>query len=170
MSRITTTTSRIRQILLFATILSTFALTSACTDQSDDKQPAADATDAGEVKKEWSEAVESLKAYSINQRDEALAKAEETMDAMDKRIDEMESRARQGWQDLSADIRQRREATLSAMQEQREELAEQYEQMKASSSDTWDDVKKGFIDSYNALSSSLDDAQSDLFGEDTKKE
>ncbi|MDT8405309.1 hypothetical protein [Sulfuriflexus sp.] len=155
---------------MFATILSTFALTSACTDQSDDKQPAADATDAGEVKKEWSEAMESLKAYSITQRDEALVKAEETIDAMDKRIDEMESRASQGWQDLSADIRQRREATLSAMQEQREALAEQYEQMKASSSDTWDDVKKGFIDSYNTLSSSLDDAQSDLFGEDTKKE
>lgn len=170
MSRITTITSRTRHTLLFAIILCAFALTSACTDQSEDKQPVADATDAGEVKKEWSEAVESLKAYSASQRDEALAEAEETLNAMDKRIDEMESRARQDWQDLSEDIRQRREATLRALQEQRDELAKQYDQMQASSSDAWEEVKKGFIDSYNTLSSSLNDAQSELFGEDAKKE
>jgi hypothetical protein len=127
-------------------------------------EPASTAAASGEnpelteLKREWADAVQALQSYSAAQRDAALAQAQQTLDAMDQRIDRLESRTQQQWNRLSESARQSREATLRALRKQRNEVAQWYGGMKHSSAGAWESVKQGFIESYGVLSESFRNA------------
>lgn len=106
----------------------------------------------------WSKTLESLKSYSAEQRDKALAAGKKTLDAMDERIDKLEAWTSRHWSSLSEESREKKTAMLNAMREQRRKVAEWYGGMKHSSSETWDSVKQGFISSYGKLQSAYDEA------------
>ncbi|MGD8616464.1 MAG: hypothetical protein PVI91_12485 [Gammaproteobacteria bacterium] len=123
---------------------------------------ATDTTDFAELKREWADAIRALKSYSAGQRDEAVARAKETLDAMDRRIDQLETRAQQQWANLSESARQKREASLRALRKQRNEVAQWYGGMKHSSAGAWESVKQGFIESYGVLGQSFRQAWDEL--------
>ena len=112
-------------------------------------------TDLSEVQREWAETVEALKSYSATQRDAAVSKAQQTLQAMDRRIEQLEARTGQQWDKLSHSAREARQATLRTLRAQRNQAAEWYGAMKHSSASAWGSVKQGFIDSYGALSDSF---------------
>ena len=140
----------------------------AVSDPNRDKQTAADAADTKAMKKEWSEAVETLKNYSVNQRDKALTHAEKTLASMDRRVEQLQARAESEWHTLSNNVREQREATLRNLRRERNQLAEWYGGMKHSSDEAWDEVKQGFINAYGALSTSFSNARSE-FNQSTDK-
>jgi hypothetical protein len=131
--------------------------------------PETQSADFGEVKREWADAMEALKSYSVAQRDVALANARETLDAMDRRIDKLEDRIQQQWDELSESTRAKREASLRALRRQRNEVAEWYGGMEHSSASAWDSVKQGFIESYGVLSKSFREAWNELDSDDQGK-
>jgi len=127
------------------------------------------ATDLEQVKREWAETVTALGDYSAAQRDAALARVEQTLDAMDERIEQLEGTTRQQWGKLTRSARQAREQTLRTLRTQRNQAAEWYGAMKHSSAGAWDTVKQGFIDSYATLSDSFRSAWHE-FGDDQRQE
>jgi hypothetical protein len=116
------------------------------------------ATDLETLRNDWAEALESLKDYSAAQRDQALEKAGAQLDAMDEQIERMQVGLARQWNDLSIEARERREASLRSLRRQRNELAEWYGGMKHSSRNAWDDVKQGFVEAYQSLGDSFDQA------------
>ena len=122
------------------------------------KGEAAGSMTAGDVKKEWAEAMDAIMSYSEGQRDEALKQAERLLESMDSRIGTMEEKAETEWEDMSKEARMKRQEALRNLRRQRSELSEWYGGMKHSSKSAWADVKKGFSDAYDALSSSISDA------------
>jgi len=114
--------------------------------------------DLSQVKGEWAGTVEALKDYTAAQRDRAVARVKQTLDAMDTRIERLETRIEQQWDSLSESARETREATLRTLRKQRNEVAEWYGAMKHSSTSAWGTVKQGFIKSYGVLSDSFDKA------------
>jgi len=134
-------------------------------DQATADESAAAGADLDQVKREWAETVEALKHYSAAQRDAAVDRAEQTLDAMDRRIEQLEARTRHQWGKLTQSAREAREATLQRLRMQRNQAAEWYGGMKHSSAGAWESVKQGFIDSYAVLSDSFREAR-DEFGED----
>jgi flagellar motility protein MotE (MotC chaperone) len=122
----------------------------------------ADTPDLGQVKREWADTVEALKGYTAAQRDAAVARAKQTLDAMDTRIEQLESRARQQRDKLTERASETQEATLRTLRTQRNEVAEWYGAMKHSSASAWDTVKQGFINSYGVLSDSFSKAWSEF--------
>lgn len=186
----TTISSRltVKALLLLAATVISSALISACSEQATDKpptestaptqdmtattesQPTENKTTTGELKQEWTEAVETLKSYTVNQREQAAVKAEELLAAMDRRIAQMESNAKQDWQTLSQEIRQQREATLQALKQERNGLAEWYNKMKTGSGDAWQEIKQGFIKAYAALSGSFINAQDEFDDDDEDRD
>lgn len=122
------------------------------------KSEASDSMTAGDVKKEWAEAMDAIMAYSEDQRDEAVKDAKSLLDSMDSRIDKMEAKAETEWDDMSQEARMKRQEALQSLRRQRSELAEWYGGMKHSSKSAWADVKKGFSDAYDSLSSAISDA------------
>jgi len=117
-----------------------------------------DSTDLSTVKREWAETVAALKGYTAAQRDMAVARARQELDAMDRNIEQLESRTRQEWGSLSQEARETRAAALRALRGQRNEAAEWYGGMKHSSAGAWESVKQGFIDSYGVLNDAFSKA------------
>ena len=117
-----------------------------------------DPADMQNVQKEWSEAIASLKGYSVAQRDVAVEKAGETLADMDTRIDDLEQRTAEEWADLSAEARVARRKAIRELTVSRNELAEWYGGMKHSSSQAWGEVQEGFIDAYGVMQDAWNDA------------
>jgi Na+/phosphate symporter len=111
-----------------------------------------------EVKHKVGDAMQAIKEYSIDKKDQALAKAKEALNKMDSKIDELEKRSHEKWQQMSEASREKTEEELRELRKKRNEIAEWYGGMKQSSAKSWDAVKKGFIDSYHSLEQSFDKA------------
>jgi hypothetical protein len=108
-------------------------------------------TQQKEVGQEVKEAVEAIKRYSADQRDEALNKVRIAIDDLDARIDELETRLENKWDQMDKTARSQARETLRSLREKRNDLAEWYGGMRHSSAKAWDHVKKGFLDSYESL-------------------
>lgn len=108
-------------------------------------------TTATEVKEQAVETYETLKDYTLEQRDEAMAAAEVKLKKLDVRIDEMQKSLDDSWQEMSEATRKKTQESLNALRKEREKVAEWYGGMRHSSAGAWEEVKKGFAESYDRL-------------------
>ena len=108
-------------------------------------------TSIEEVKKETQDLLQTIGSYTVDKRDEAVQKAKEGLNKLDKRIDALEARIDKNWDKMNAAARKEARENLRALRKQRNQVAEWYGSMKASSADAWDHMKKGFFDAYKVL-------------------
>ncbi|MFO8089874.1 MAG: hypothetical protein R6U13_08570 [Desulfatiglandaceae bacterium] len=111
-----------------------------------------DKTTADELGQDVKDALNALKDYSADKRDEALKKGKSAVDALDDRIEKLEDNARKKWGEMDQAAREKTQDTLKSLRKGRNELAEWYGGMKQSSADAWEHVKEGFLESYDTLS------------------
>ncbi len=104
------------------------------------------------VKKETQDMLKALGDYTIDQRDEAVRRAKESLDILDKRIDALEESIDESWDKMDATAREKARASLKALRKQRTQVAEWYGSLKNSTGEAWGHMKKGFSETYNALS------------------
>nr|WP_320009648.1 hypothetical protein [uncultured Desulfobulbus sp.] len=121
--------------------------------------PALAQTENSNVGKEVNEAVEAIGQYSIEQKDAALADAHKLMNKLDKRIEVLEAKIKEGAQEKYS-------SSLETLKQKRKELSKQYASLKASSGDVWDEMKQGFSNAYDALTRSWDNIEEDLANDD----
>ena len=150
-------TTMIVSILSAAVLITGWAVPSAGQQTAD--QNSATATD---VKQETLEAVEALKKYSIEEKDNAVKEVKLILEDLDARIDRMQSRVEKKWDEMDQASRDKAKATLQALRKKRNELSEWYGGLKHSSADAWDQVKKGFAEGYEALASAFDKAENEF--------
>jgi hypothetical protein len=123
-------------------------------------EPAAPAPTQGEkAKKEVDKAVDAIRDYSIERRDEAMASARQSTEALDQRIEAMQSQMEDGWSRMSQATRTRSEQTMADLRKRRNQLAEWYGGMRHSSVDAWGEVKSGFVTSYHDLAEAMHKAR-----------
>lgn len=116
---------------------------------------------AQDVRKDAQDLLNTLQQYTVEQRDQAVDEAEQALKKLDERIDELEIRVNRNWDDMSQSARRKAEGSLKALREQRNALAERYGRFKNSSSRAWEQMKKGFSDTYQTMSGSLQKAWSE---------
>jgi len=104
-----------------------------------------------DVKKEMAETAETIKHYSVDQRDEALSKAKAVMDDLDAKIDKLGSSIHKHWGAMDKAARHKAQAALESLKQQRKEMAESYNALQQSTAGAWEHMKKGFADSYMDL-------------------
>ena len=123
-----------------------------CTDSSAAKKAISeDNTSIKEVKQETQDLVKALGAYTAGQRDKAVQKAKTALNNMDKRIDVLEKRIDDNWDQMNKAAREKARTNLKTLRKQRTEAAEWYGSLKASSAGAWEHTKKGFSEAYKAL-------------------
>jgi len=115
-----------------------------------------------DVKKETQEYLQVLKSYSVAQRDEAIAKTEAELAALDASIDELETEIDANWEAMSKAARAEANATLRALHKQRNQVAEEYGRMQASSAAAWEEMKKGFSKAYVDLQEAWEKAEKEF--------
>ena len=114
-------------------------------------QPENTNTSIEEVKKETQDLLQTIGSYTAGKKDEAVQKAKEALNKLDKRIDALEAKIDKNWDKLNETARMYARENLKALRKQRNQVAEWYGSMKTSSDDAWDHMKNGFSDAYKAL-------------------
>ncbi len=108
-------------------------------------------TSIEEVKKETQELLQTIGDYTADKRDEAVQKAKDGLNKLDKRIDTLEARVDKNWDKMNEAAQKQARENLKALRKQRNKVAEWYGSMKTSSANAWEHMKKGFSDAYKAL-------------------
>jgi hypothetical protein len=124
-----------------------------------------DKASINEVKRETGELMNAVKSYSAAQRDQAIQEIEIAIIRLDSRIDALQARIDNRWDDMTQPAREQSRASIRAMQKQRVKLAEWYGNLKGSSSSAWDDIKRGFSKAYVDINKAWEKALKD-FGSD----
>jgi hypothetical protein len=126
-----------------------------------------DKTTSTEVQSETVEALQTIRSYTLQQKDEAVASGRALLDDLDARIDDMVQRVEAKWEQMDQASREKINASLKELRKQRNELSEWYGGMKHSSAKAWDHVKDGFVEGYESLAESFGSAESE-FEEDAR--
>ena len=142
--------------IILSTLLITVSSISFAAQSADDK------TTSKEVKSETKEAIETIKNYSIEQKDEAVKAVGTALDDLDARIDRIQTRVEDKWDKMDQASREKYNETLKALRKKRNELSEWYGGMKQSSANAWDHVKDGFVNGYEAMAKAFDEAESEF--------
>ena len=118
-----------------------------------------------EIQAELDEAFETIRAYSEDQRDEAVEAMRETLAEIDTEMARLEQRARENWADMSQATQEQTRETLDALRKRRNELSEAFGQMQAGSESAWGEVQDGVANAWSegkdAWSAVFDDTGSD---------
>ncbi len=104
-----------------------------------------------QVQKEVSEAIEAVKAYSIQKREAALAKAKVALDKLDRDIEAQEDALRENWSSMTEEARRKSAEANQDLRRRRQDMAEWYGAMKHASKNAWGDIKQGFAGAYEKL-------------------
>ena len=118
-----------------------------------------DKTTMEEVKQEMQDAIQVLKEYSVDQRDEAVKDTKAALNRLDNRIEALETRIDNNWDTMNEDVREKTRATLKSLRKQRTQMAEWYGSLKSSSAAAWEDIKKGFSDAYTSFYNAWEKAE-----------
>ena len=128
-----------------------------------------DETTVEQLKQDTQELGRTLKYFSADQKDQAIASINETLKALDARIGQLEKELAENWEDMSELTRERTRKSIESLQEQRSTVAEWYDRLKNSSVSAWDRMKKGFSDAYDDLSESWEEAEEDMSEGDAER-
>ena len=128
-----------------------------------------DETTVEQLKQDTQELGRTLKDFSADQKDQAIASINETLKALDARIGQLEKELAENWEDMSELTRERTRKSIESLQEQRSTVAEWYDRLKNSSVSAWDRMKKGFSDAYDDLSESWEEAEEDMSEGDAER-
>lgn len=111
-----------------------------------------------EVRKEVSEAMEAIRGYTADRRDEAAAEIDEALTKLDAAIDRQETRLRENWDEMSEAARREAAEAAAELRRQRNRLAEWDGALKHGAQSAWDELKTGFSNAYDELRSAWEDA------------
>ena len=121
-----------------------------------------DKTSIEEVKQETQDLLQTLDAYTADQKDEAIRKTKTALDKLDKRIDTLEAHVDESWDKMDKDARKKARDSLKALRKQRNKVAEWYGSLKSSTENAWEYIKKGFSDAYKALNDAWEKSENEI--------
>jgi len=110
-----------------------------------------DKTSIEEVKKETQDLLQTLNAYTVEQKEEAIRKTKKALDNLDKRIDSLQARIDRNWDLMDKAARDKARSNLNALRKERTQVAEWYGSLKNSTVEAWEHMKKGFSKAYKSL-------------------
>ena len=148
---------------LIIPLLATFAMASPVFSAA-----ASATTSVEDIKQETAELLEALKAYGTEQRDAAVEQSRAALENLDQRIDALETRMLDQWDEMDQATRSRMRDSLQALREQRTHVAEWYGSLKSSSADAWGQIKQGFSEAYRTLSEDWQKSETEIGNDDRK--
>lgn len=159
---------RMRSRLMTATLAMAVAFSGAVLPayaQSERK----DATTT-DVRKEAQHLLTALKAFTVEQRDQAIESARKALHELDENIGMLEEQLRGEWAEMNRAAQENGSARLEELRRQRIEVAEHLGRLEESSSAAWNDIRTGFAQSYEALQAAFAKARSEFDDEKAARE
>jgi len=144
-------------IIIAAVVGSAFLL--ACGDGKESEKPEKEVT-SQDVKKEAKEAMETAKAYTLQQKEEYQKQIEAKLQALDREINELQTMAQSKATGLKEESKAEFNQTIEELRNKKQAAAEQLDKLKSASGKAWEDIKAGVDSAMDDLSAAFDRARS----------
>jgi septal ring factor EnvC (AmiA/AmiB activator) len=118
----------------------------------------AETTSLADVKKELAEAMDAIRAFSADRKDEALKAMEQALGKMDHQIEQLGDKIKKEWEQMAPEARKKAEETMEQLHRQRDRMAKSIDEWKDNSTITWNKIKDEFMKSYEEFKNSFEDA------------
>lgn len=111
----------------------------------------------GGAKKPADSSADTIKGYTVEKKNEAVAHGKKLMSDVDVKIKSLESQISRDTSAAGADMK-RQMNELKDLKAVQAQTAKKLDEMGKASSQSWNDAKQAFADSYKDLSKAYDDA------------
>ena len=132
-------------------------------------EPASEAEQRAEMRREVDEAVRAIEAYSTARRDQAVRRARSATDRMDQRI----RRYRAEWLAEAEAVKTKRQIerdrSMARVTERRAALEERYRDLQKANAQAWERARVRLVNAYRALADALRDASDEPEAEEEAK-
>ena len=115
-------------------------------------------TTSKDVSKKAGEAVDTLKSYTVEKKNEAVKYGRNMMSAADRDLKKLERAAAEA----KGDAKVRLEQDVKDLKASRTAAAKKLDEMKKASGEAWDSTKNGFADAYKDLRGGIEKAAKKL--------
>lgn len=111
---------------------------------------------------------EAMSGYNADQKDEAVANADESLSSFDREFSDLQVWTEKNWENLKDSSKETQQAAMENLRKARTKVGEWTESLRNSSTETWEDVKVGFTkasdelkEAYNKTIDVIDDEDHD---------
>ncbi len=111
-------------------------------------------TTASDVSKKTSEAWNTVKSYSVERKDEAMAYGRKLVRQTDREISSLEKKAGKASDEAKANFQK----DVQELKAKRAQASKKLDEMGKASEAAWDDAKDGFADAWKDLQGSYEKA------------
>ena len=111
-------------------------------------------TTAKDVSKKTGEAWDTVKAYSVEKKNDAVAYGKKLVRESDDKIKKLEAKSAKA----SGETKAKYDETIKDLKVKREQTARKLDEMSKASGSAWDSAKNGFADAYKDLHESFEKA------------
>ena len=118
-------------------------------------EPASEAEQRAEMRREVDEAARAIEAYSTARRDQAQERARAATDRMDQRIRSYQAQWLAEAEALKARRQVERDRSMARVTERRAALQERYLELQEANAQAWQRARERFVQAYRALASAL---------------
>lgn len=117
------------------------------------------------VRAEIGQTIDTIAAYTAQERDEALAEARAVLARLDAEIAEREAALRETWADMSAAAQDAAAARLRDLRQARNRLGERYGALQAGADNAWDALQSGFAEAWTSFAEAWQAADAEGAGD-----
>jgi DNA repair exonuclease SbcCD ATPase subunit len=100
------------------------------------------------------DAAETIKSYTIEKKNEAVAHGKKLVSDLDLKIKDLESRISRDTSSAKSDLQRQ----LSELKAKRAQAGKKLDELGKATAESWDSVKHGFADAYKDLQTAFDKA------------
>ena len=119
---------------------------------------AAAQTTSKDVAEKASETGEAIKDYTVERKDEAIARAKQATADLETKIKELETQASK----QTGEIKTRSQAQIKALKAKRAKASQKVSALGRAAKASWETAKEGFVNAYRDLASSYDKAAAEF--------
>jgi septation ring formation regulator EzrA len=131
----------------------------ACGDRNAAEKSGTKVTSA-DVKKEAKEAIETTKAYSLQQKEEYQKQMEAKLQDFDREIQSLQDKVKSGASALKEDSIAKFNQSMEELSKKKQAVAEKLNELKSESGKAWEDTKSGVDNAMDELGKAYDRARS----------
>jgi Skp family chaperone for outer membrane proteins len=110
-----------------------------------------------DVKKELSEAMDAMRAYSEHRQAEAIKAMEAVLEKMDARIAALSDDIQNKWEKLEPEAREKARESLERLRRLRDRTAKSIAEWKSGGKITWDKIKQDFLNAWEEFQKTPED-------------
>ncbi len=115
-----------------------------------------------DVKKELSEAMDAIRAYSADHREDAVKALEGALAKINAQMDRAGEKMKKEWDKMAPEARKKAAETMDRLRAQRDQLEKTLEEWKKSKAPAWEALKEEAVKNLEEFRKSLESSDEDI--------